>query len=319
MELFANDLSIHGQFHDLRAFRDALARLMAMRAAARHFGREVHCHRQFLTVKAMPGVSLQQTLGQLAESERRAAFGWLTRGGPFWDDLRRHGAGDWLEYRGEVVTETAVGEAAFRALHDNACGLVSVSPSDWEFSPVEVIWRREAEGLRERRASLDNWWDVAALEAHLQTAPPPIKSWEALRDVATRRFANLTFTGDCFRPIAGLPFAVGAAERVLLLFDILDRLARAFDSNGRRTAEGHHIYRTYFTGGNALFSDSSETEKLDFRDKLTFRHPDQPHRSLFCPWHGRVRHLELRMHYTWSGRAGEPVYIVYVGPKITKR
>ena len=319
MELFANDRSIHGQFHDLRAFRDALARLMAMRAAARRFGREVHCHREFLTVIAIPGVPLQQTLGQLAESERRAAFGWLTRGGPFWDDVRRHGVGDWLEYRGEVVAETAVGEAAFRALHDNACGLVSVSPSDWEFSPVEVIWRREAEGLRERRASLDNWWDVAALEAHLQTAAPPIKSWDALRDVAIRRFGRLTFAGDCFRPIAGLPFSVGAAERVLLLFDILARLVRAFDSSGRRTAEGHDIYRTYFTGGNALFSDSSDTEKLDFRNELTFRHPDQPGRSLFCPWHGKVRHLELRVHYTWSGRAGEPLYVVYVGPKITKR
>jgi hypothetical protein len=72
-------------------------------------------------------------------------------------------------------------------------------------------------------------------------------------------------------------------------------------------------------GGNPLFSDSSDTEKLDFRNELTFRHPDQPGRSLFCPWHGKVRHLELRVHYTWSGRAGEPLYVVYVGPKITKR
>ena len=120
MKLLANDLSIHGQFHDLRAFRNALARLMRMRATAQRYGREVHCHRPFLTVEVMPGVSLQQTLGQLAESERRAAFGWLTRGGPFWDDLRQHRAGDYLEYRGTVVTDTAVGEAAFRVLHSNA-------------------------------------------------------------------------------------------------------------------------------------------------------------------------------------------------------
>ena len=319
MELLANDLSIHGQFHDLRAFRDALARLMAMRAAARRFGRDVHCHRQFLMVEALPGVSLQQTLRQLDKSERLAAIGWLTRGGPFWEDLRRHGAGDWLEHRGEVVTDTAVGEAAFRALHNKACGLVSVSPSVWEFSPVDVTWRRDADGSRDRGTSISNWWDVATLEDDLQTADPPIVSWDALRDVATRRFGALTFAGDCFTPTAGLPFAVSAAERLMVLFDILNRLAPAFDSTGRRTAEGYDIYRTYFTGGNALFSDSSEREKLDFRDKLTFRHPNQPHRSLFCPWHGKVRHLELRMHYTWSGRSGEPLYVVYVGPKIPKR
>ena len=146
-----------GSSNDLQAFRDALARLMSMRAAARRFGREVHCDRQFLMVEALPGVSLQQTLGQLDRSERLAAIGWLTRGGPFWDDLRRHGAGDWLEYRGEVVTDTAVGEAAFRALHNNACGLVSVSPSAWEFSPINVIWRRDADGSRDRGTSIGNW------------------------------------------------------------------------------------------------------------------------------------------------------------------
>ena len=184
-----------------------------MRAAARRFGRDVHCHRQFLMVEALPGVSLQQTLGQLDKSERLAAIGWLTRGGPFWDDLRRHGAGDWLEYRGEVVTDTAVGEAAFRALHNNACGLVSVSPSAWEFSPIDVTWRRDADGSRDRGTSISNWWDVATLEDDLQTADPPIVSWDVLCDVATRRFAALRFAGDCFTPTAGLPFAVSAAER----------------------------------------------------------------------------------------------------------
>ena len=319
MELLANDLSIHGQFHNLRVFRDALARLMTMRATARRYGREVHCHRAFLSIEPQAGVPLQRMLGCLGKNESRAVMQWLTRRGPFWDDLRRHGAGDWLECRGEVVTDTAVGEAAFRALHNNASGLVSVSPSDRVFSPVDVIWRREAEGSRDRSMSIDNWWDVAALEKDLQTADPPITSWDALRDVATTRFGSLTFADDCFTLTAGLPFAVGPAERIIALFDILDRLVRAFDSNGRRNAEGHDIYRTYFTGGNAWFSDSSETEKSDFRDQLTFRHPDQPRRSLFCPWHGKIRHLELRLHYTWSGRAGETAYVVYVGPKITKR
>ena len=79
MQLVANELAIHRQFHDVASFRAALARLMAMRAVARRCGRELHCHRQFLSVEALPGVSLRQTLGHLGESERRAAVGWLTR------------------------------------------------------------------------------------------------------------------------------------------------------------------------------------------------------------------------------------------------
>ena len=112
---------------------------MALRNTARRFGRELYCHRALLAAQAQPGVSMQRTLGHLSESERRAAIGWMTKSGPFWDDLRNHGADDWLECKGKLVTDTAVGEAAFRTLHGSECGLVSVTPSQWEYTPVKVI------------------------------------------------------------------------------------------------------------------------------------------------------------------------------------
>ena len=317
MELLANDLSIHGQFHDLLAFRDALARLMAMRAAARRFGRDVHCHRQFLMVEALPGVSLQQTLGQLDRSERLAAIGWLTRGGPFWEDLRRHGAGDWLEYRGEVVTDTAVGEAAFRALHGVTSGLLSVTPSDWSFSPVEVTWREPPDNMRDRAVALENWWNAEELERSLQTAEPQISSWANLRHVSTARFASLTFAGDCFEPLSGIPFLPSAADRIRALLQILDRFARAFDASGKRTPNGQRVYQNYFTGDSAPFSDSSDKEKRRFNKELTFHDPNNPGRYLLCPWHGKV--ADFRIHFSWPVRYGEPVYVVYVGSKITRR
>ena len=127
MELLANELSLHEQFHDIAAFRDALSRLMVMRDAARRFGREVYCHRALLIASPMPGIPMQQAVGRLTvESERRAVMAWLTRAGPFWDDLRQHGADDYIECEGEIVTESAVAEAAYRTLHDVVCGLVSV-------------------------------------------------------------------------------------------------------------------------------------------------------------------------------------------------
>ena len=147
MELLANELSIHGQFHDISSFRHAFGRLMAMRNVARRFGRDVQCHRALVAVEVLLGVRMQQALGRLAESERRAAMGWLARGGPFWDDVRRHDVDDWLDCQGEIVTDTAVGEAAYRMLHGVECGLISFTPSDWDFSPIEVFWRREAEDL----------------------------------------------------------------------------------------------------------------------------------------------------------------------------
>ena len=238
MELFANDLSIDGQFHDLRAFRDALARLMAMRATARRCGREVHCHRAFFAVEAQPGVPLQRTLGRLGESERRAVMQWLTRRGPFWDDLRQHGATDWFECRNDIVTDTAVGEAAHRTLHGVTSGLLSVTPSDWSFSPVEVTWREPPDNMKDRAVALENWWNAQELERSLQTAEPQISSWANLRHVSTARFASLTFAGDCFEPLSGIPFSSSAANHIRVRLQILDRFARAFDASGKRTPDG---------------------------------------------------------------------------------
>ena len=319
MELLANDLSIHEQFHDIALFRDALARLMSMCTAAQRFDREVRCNRMLVNARPAPDMSMQQAIGSLPINERRAAMAWLTRAGPFWDDMRRHGADDWLECRGDIVTDSAVGEAAFRMLHGIECGLVSFTPSGWDFTPVEVVWRREAEKLEDRCAKVDNWWDAGALEDMLRKAAPPPTSWNELRQASANRFENLTFAKDCFEPLDGVPFAGSSAMRLLVLLDLLNRLAGAFDTDGGRTAEGQRIYRDYFTGDKALFSDSSDTEKRDFREKLTFLHPDSPGKPLFCPWHGKESHKTLRLHFSWPMQAGEPVYVVYAGPKITKR
>ena len=216
------------------------------------------------------------------------------------------------------MTDTAIGEAAYRTLHDLECGLVSFTPSDWNYSPIMVIWRREAE-LDDKTATLENWWDADTLDDSLRSAAPLIQTWDDLREASALRFESLTFSRDCFEPLAGVPFAKSAAERFLVLLNILERLSLAFDASGSRSPEGHRIYRDHFTGDNALFSDSSDTEKNRFRNESTFSHPNAAGPSLFCTWHGKVRLGMLRLHYSWSGKAGEPIYVVYTGPKITKR
>ena len=72
-------------------------------------------------------------------------------------------------------------------------------------------------------------------------------------------------------------------------------------------------------GDKAWFSDSSEGEKHAFKSSLTFPHPDDDGKTLFCTWHGKVSHMVMRLHFSWPIRKGKPVYIVYAGPKITKK
>ena len=321
MEIYLNELSIHRQFHDVPSFRDAFVRLTELRKVARRFGHDMHSPRTILTAEPLRGVSMQHSLGKFRESERRAAQIWLTKGGPFWDEQREHGADDWLECRDEVVTDHAIGEAAYRKLRGVECGLASVRPSDWEYSPVEVVWRRGAEGLEDLTVSIANWRDVDALERSLREIPPSIRSWTDLKDVSARRFEKLVFSDRCFTPLDHTPFRRAAASQFLDLLEVLDRLTNAYDETGARTNEGHRIYRTHFTGDRAKFSDSSDTEKQRYKRELTFHHPRNRTDSLFCTWHGKLRgaNLPLRLHFSWPVRAGEPIYVVYAGPKITRR
>ena len=211
MKLLANDLSVHGQFHDIQSFRGAFARLMSMREVARRFGREVHCDRRLLTVEVMPDVPMSRALQHLTVNERRSVMQWLTSSGSFWEGFRQHGADDYLECRCDVVTDSAVGEAAYRTLQAVECGLVSFTPSDWTFSPIEVTWRREAERLNDRNTAVENWWDAAALENRLHDAARPVRSWDSLRRASKCRFTTLKFADYCFEPLGVC--AVGSGTR----------------------------------------------------------------------------------------------------------
>lgn len=319
MEIFLNDQSLHGQFGDQSAFKRSLDRIMAMRTYAKRFDRDVHCHSAVLNRDVLWGVSFQRMVGALPPDQRRAVMWWLTKGGPFWCIERRHGGDDYLESKGDLVTESAVAEAAFRTLLDVECSLISFSPSDWNQSPVEVFWRREEEEFDDESIAVENFWTVCSLKERLARAMAPIQSWGQLQRVSEQRFPRLAFGEECFGPLGALPFRRSAASRILELLRILDRFAEAFRADGSRSREGQKIYRDYFTGDNAMFSDSSPTEKREFGRKLRFPHPYEPDQVLPCTWHGKIRTMTLRMHFSWPVRYGQPVYVMYVGQKITRR
>ena len=166
--------------------------------------------------------------------------------------------------------------------------------------------------------SIQNWRSRTALEGGLNEMPLSVRSWQELHTAVQRRFAKLYFSPDCFKALDGVPFNRAAADRFVVLLGVLNNLVREFDNRGRRTAAGHRLYQEYFKGHRPPFTDSSDTEKRRFRSELTFRHPESRGKSLFCPWHGKVTHMTLRLHFSWPVRAGEPLYVVYAGPKLTK-
>ena len=314
MDLLLNDLSIHQQFPSIAEFREAIRRIVAMRESASRLGRRLYCHRNIVNCRIDASTTVFAALQTFTQDEKRSLLTWLTKHGPFWEDAPEHSPGLSLKVDGEVVTETAVGEAAYCSAFGIDRRLVSFAPSQWERSPVTVTMSDNGEtGI-----PVKNYWSQSDLETALQAAEPPISDWRRLEAVCRAKFQLLHFSADCFRHLAGQPFVPGAADRIISRLEILDRLMGAVDDQSQRTSERNRLIRDHFTGERAWFSDSSATEKHEFEKELTFHHPAIPGESLFCPWHGKVNHPPFRIHFSWPAPDGEPLYVVYVGLKITR-
>ena len=315
MDLLFNECSLHSQFNNIDSFRDAIGRLMVIRRIAMQHGRQLSCHHSLADFPASEHASFRELARQLDTESLRSLLQWLTNTGPFWNEEVQHDQGEWIEHDGELITGSAIAEAAHATRRHAACSLVSVDPSRWLSSPLEVTFCDSSPTAVVR---VENYWDADVLRTQLETIAPEPRSWFEVESRTQAQCTDLTFLKDCWAPLVGLPFNLGAAKRVIWLLGLLQDFKLCFDENGNRTAQGHHMYQTYFTGANAHFSDSSESEKARFRQSLTFRHPDLGSNALLCTWHGKVRAQQLRIHFSWPVRSQQPLYVAYVGPKITK-
>ena len=315
VELVFNELSIHGQFHDPVSFRKAIGRVITIRNIARRFGKELQCHRNLGERPAMRKAKMIEVIRYLDRDSQRALMQWAQSHGPFWEDFREHMGDDWLEYDDDIVTDTAVGEAAYCVLQGIERALISIDPSSWLISPLLVDW---CDNDFTKMVKVSNYWAIDKLETALANAPSSLSSWRDLATAASLRYQNLIFSTNCFEPLDGYPFGQGTADQLLSRLGVLNNMKDCFD-HGKRTPEGQALYQKHFTGDKAWFSDSSDTEKARFKNELTFKHPANPNEVLFCPWHGKVKTPPYRIHFSWPIRADEPLYVVYVGPKITKR
>jgi hypothetical protein len=323
LELMANELSLHGQFNDIPSFKGAVGHVMKIRDVAKRFGREIYCHRNFSHSIVMPDTPLRQAIQAFSFDERRAFLNWITQHGPFWEDWRVHGPDEYLAHEDEIVTDSSLGEAAWCTLNGTERQIVSFAPSSWLSSPLEIIWTPSSGEAR--LISVPNYWDADVFERALQAIGPDVSSWDQVATISKARFVNLTFAENAFSPLAGHPFVLAAAKRILFILEKLDEFKTCFDENGVRTEAGHEIYQEFFTGKKGdggrgpIFSDSSDSEKDDFKKELTFPCPSDLNTNIFCTWHGKVQTPQFRVHFSWPVRASEPLYLVYVGEKLTKR
>jgi len=241
---------------------------------------------------------------------------WISKEGPFWNNSREHSSDDYFEYDGEdIITDTSLGEAAFRVANKQKSGTVSFSPSRCETTPLRVTWFKTG-GVREL-VEIRNFWKFDILQKYLgEQQKPPVRSWIELLNRSESDFPHLIFSDSLSDFLRPEPFNSSIAKRVISLLEILNRLKTCFDDQGNITKEGNEIKQKYFRKKDPVFSDESDSNKNDFKEDLTFKKPDGE--PIFCPFHGKIRHRQFRLHFSWPITYNKPLYIVYIGPKITK-
>ena len=320
MDLLFNDLSLHRQFRDASSFCEAMGQIMRMRQIARKHQWDVFCNRSLAWCNPVDNVHIKQAISAHFDKDQiGGVMAWLDRG-PHWDspESQMHGGDEMLAVDGTPVTNHAVGEAAMRSILGDACGLASLQPSDWVHSPLAVVWHDRGPDLADRTVSVENWWSPDSLESALAGLERPIQAWSGLEERVRRLCEHLSFVDGCFNALETVPFSDSAARMALHLFDTLNLFVGEHDAGGARTAEGHRIYQEYFVGEKSRFSLSSETEKNEMADRLTFPLPNGEQK--LCSWHGKISSGSPPLRFHFSGiEVAEGVHIVYVGPKLTRR
>ena len=312
-----NDLSLHGQFASAREFLAALGWLMSARQRVEKAQMQLRCHRGFLQAQATGTQRVGDIVRELGDrSRRRQIMAWINKR-PFWEDERLHAGDEYFEVAGEIVTDTAVGEAATAVAEGASRTLVSTQPSSWLRTPIEVTHFLSDE--QRAMIPVPNVWNDDQLERALREAEPPVQSWADLVAWAGRTCPHLFLADDVIASLDGWPFMANAAEGLQIRLKTLDRMRACSTEDGGLNDEGLGLRETYFVGKKAWFSDSSDREKNQFEHELTFKHPGESDKTLFCPWHGKVKIKQMRIHFSWPIIANEPIYVVYMGPKITKR
>ncbi len=319
MEWYINDLSLDGQFKDPRAFKKALEPLLQFRAQEPLLKDRLYCsmllHERPITAKA----NLHQSV--IATKDKtfiRLVLEWVSRSGTFWEENRQPNIDDYFEYKTHDVTDQGLGEAARRKLTGFDACTFSFKESSLSFDKSPLSVQHGLSELPIGYLSIENYWETSQLTERINSSFICL-CWSDVEREIIRRFKGLIFTWHVMEALASTPFSKYVTERIFELLRVLDQLALESDEKGEISEKGKELYNNHFIGEKAWFTDESLHNKNNFKQKMTFPDPSDPNQKIFCPWHGKIKTPQIRIHFQWPRPKGQrPIKVLYIGPKITK-
>ncbi|WP_155651128.1 hypothetical protein [Burkholderia stagnalis] len=319
MKWFVNDLSLQGQFLSDREFLNVLQDLLRLRYKYPALAEGLHCSKSLREAFVTTDSNFREAVQRSADPNlRRTVLEWVASKGPFWEDSRAANADDYFEVHDIDATDTGIGEAARQQIIGTSASTYSFHGTSFDYSPLRVT-----HGLPEaplNHLDIENFWTTNQLITaadNLETAPV---NWEQVIDRAQRRFDRLAISPNISDILRGEPFIPYVVERIFELLRVLQEFVNSRNPDGTHSEETKIIIREHFSGEKAWFSGESERNEQDFRGKLTFKDFDGSDREHFCPWHGKIKTPQFRIHFPWPMESSQKTLkIFYIGPKITKR
>jgi len=313
-----NDLSAQGSIADGEAALRLFEPLLQLREENRVAKQLILCSRSLHAIELLNTTNL--LTGVLANNSplKTLLLSWLTKYGPFWDDERVNNEEDYFECLGSDVTDQGLGEAARREILEQMTSCYSFEGVNGVFatSPLEVVHGLPDEP--EAILPIENFWDIEALRSEIQGCQPLPSNWGEAVSRARDDYPSLRISTQVERQISAEPFSQNVVERMNVLLGILQEFVSSRD-NGLNTVRTNELVAQHFSGGKALFSDESLSNKTKFRNELSFLDPDNQGEKEFCPYHGKIKTPQYRIHFVWPLRSeDEYLKVLYIGPKITK-
>lgn len=319
MEWHINDLSLNGQFSTPQAFRKAIEPLLQLRSRDTVLRSRLYCSRLLPTRQVTANTDLRQTV--FATKDKNfigLVLSWMAKSGPFWDDDRQPNENDYFTYNTHDVTDQGLGEAARRKLIGIAANTFSFQSTilDFATSPLPV-----EQGLPEVPIiiiKIDNHWKTTQLEESIQSLTI-YRCWDDVRTEIPRRFHGLILPNNVMKALLPTPFSEQVTGRIFELLHVLNNLVLETKENGKLSPTGKMLHSNHFVGKKAWFTDESSGNKIRFKQEMTFPDPDNVGDKIFCPWHGKIKTPQIRIHFQWPCPVGQKrIKVVYIGPKITK-
>jgi hypothetical protein len=316
MTWYVNDLSLCAQYSQTATFLDDLKKLMSIRSKVPLLDKKLFCSRTLYTRPVTATLNFREAVKLLPSQNVHLVLAWLTKNGPFWEDSREFCEEDYFEHCGQDVTNSGLGEAARRLLVGLQASSFSFSRGGFDYSAIDIL-----HGLPEDlldTVPVPNLWDMNSLHQCALVVTPSPENWPQMLEQAQHRFDKLLFSQKSIDRLRKEPFSQYVVERVFVLLDVLQRFMDYLCEDGSYSDENHELIAKHFVGEKAWFTDESVSNKRDFREDLSFPDTEHDGQKVFCPWHGKIKTPQYRIHFEWPVEARPKLRIFYIGPKITK-